>query len=92
MAHRIAPIIRTETTTAADGTHGVRLVVACPYCHAEHWHGGGPSILTARTYLGHRAAHCAHKAPTNNGYMVADPNGLLPGSTPAPTRTARNRT
>ena len=92
MAHRIAPIIRTETTTAADGTHVVRLVVACPHCHAEHWHGGGSNILTARDYLGHRAAHCAHKARTNNGYIVADPNRLLPGSAEAFPRTARNRT
>ena len=92
MAHRIAPIIRTETTTAADGTHVVRLVVACPHCHAEHWHGGGPSILAARDYLGHRAAHCAPATSGCAGYLVTDPNWLLPGSAPAPTRTARNRT
>lgn len=86
-----APIVRTETTTTANG-HGVRLVVACPYCDREHVHGGGPSILAARDYLGHRAAHCTPATSGCAGYLVTDPNLLLPGSTSAPTRTARNRT
>lgn len=73
-----APLIRTQTTTARDRPPVVCLVVACPHCGAEHWHGGGPSIMLAHKHLGQRVAHCAHKEATNRGYVITDPNGLLP--------------
>ena len=73
-----APVTRLETTTSTAGQPLVMFVVDCPHCGHEHRHGGGARIDTARQHLGHRAAHCAVKSPTNTGYVLTDPAGLLP--------------
>ena len=56
------------------------VIVACPYCGAQHRHGGGPLRKDPRRLLSHRAQHCmAGPEWPLNGYVLVDA---------APDRTA----
>lgn len=72
-----AKVVRAEVVKGGNGRLVVLLDVHCPHCENVHTHGGGESLAGASRYLGHRAAHCAHKASTNHGYVLTDADGLL---------------
>jgi hypothetical protein len=65
MTHDDAPIAYARLE------HLAWVVPCCPLCGEEHTHGAGESPADARSYLGHRAAHCA---PPDGpcGYVLAE--------------------
>ena len=51
------PIVRVTLTRCRTGNYAYTFW--CPFCHAEHSHGGGESLAEALgPRLGHRLAHC----------------------------------
>lgn len=49
---------------------GKRIVVIdCPYCHEEHWHGMGENPDVFGSGDGHRTSHCV-TSEDNRGYVV----------------------
>lgn len=41
-------------------------VPECPFCGAQHEHGGGPLDGDPRQFLGHRVAHCTDRQPVGD--------------------------
>ena len=53
------------------------LILDCPYCHKQHYHGGGKPTDDPRSYLGHRSAHCVGISATD-GYVLVEADVLAP--------------
>ncbi len=46
------------------------VVLACPFCGDEHWHGGGPHDGNPMSFLGGRLSHCVGAEKSH--YILTD--------------------
>ncbi len=69
------PIVPVTVRRYYWGTQFV--LAACPYCGAEHLHGGGDPGDDPHDHEGHRLSHCVRRVPGDRGYILRITGGEL---------------